>query len=155
VNAAYDKQSGEVLGILDQYEGLREPKCKISKSDQRLNGLGIDEVRGRSLDEGRIKSLLKRADFVVAHNAPFDKARLVEQFKWAADLDWRDSLHGVNWDAETSDLPSLLTQHGIDCENSHRAGCDARALLELLSYKGGGGYYLRHLLSSLADAAEA
>ncbi len=151
INAAYDKQSGEVFGILEQYEGLREPKCKISKSDQRLNGLGMDELRGRSLDEGRIKSLLVRADFVVAHNAPFDKARSVEQFKWAADLDWRDSLHGVDWGTDTSDLPSLLEQHGIDCETSHRAGCDARALLELLSYKSGGGTYLRQL----ADASKA
>lgn len=152
VNAAYDKQSGEVFGILEQYEGLREPKCPISKTDQRLNGLGIDEVRGRSLDEQLVKAMLMRADFVVAHNAPFDKARLMEQFSWAADLDWRDSLNGVNWETETRDLPSLLEHHGIDCETSHRAGCDARALLELLSYKVGGKTYLGQLLALEADA---
>lgn len=57
VNAAYDKQSGELLGIIEQYESLREPKCKISRSNQRLNGLRIQEVRGRRLDEERVKAL--------------------------------------------------------------------------------------------------
>jgi hypothetical protein len=31
----------------------------------------------------------------MAHNAPFDKTRPVEHFKWVADLGWRDSLNGV------------------------------------------------------------
>ena len=155
VNAAYDKQSGEVLGILEQYEGLREPKCRISKADQRLNGLGSEQVRGQKLDETRIRSLLTRADFVVAHKASFDQARLEEQFGWAVNVlrgKWRDSLNGVDWKTETRDLPSLLAHHGIDCEVAHRAGPDARALLELLSYGGSGRTYLAQLLSVMPDA---
>jgi len=141
--------------LLEQYEGLREPKCKISKADQRLNGLGIEQVRGRSLDEGRIRSLLKRADFLVAHKASFDKAVLGDQLKWAATLDWRDSLNGVDWGTDSRELPSLLEVHGVRCEVSHRAGPDARALLELLSYSGSGGTYLSQLLFPKADAEEA
>ena len=153
VNAAYDKQTGEVLGILEQYEGLREPTCRISKADQRLNGLGSEQVRGKQLDEARIRSLLARADLVVAHKASFDKGRLEEQFGWAADLlkgKWRDSLDGVDWNTDTRDLPSLLTHHKIDCEVAHRAGPDARALLELLSYGGSGRTYLAQLLTDKA-----
>lgn len=153
VNAAYDKQSGEVLGILEQYEGLREPKCGISKADQRFNNLGSEQVRGQKLDETRIRSLLARADLVVAHNASFDQARLEEQCGWAVDLlkgKWRDSLNGVAWETDTRDLQSLLTHHGVDCEVEHRAGPDARALLELLSYGGSGRTYLAQLLTDKA-----
>jgi DNA polymerase-3 subunit epsilon len=155
VNAAYDKDSGQVFGIVEQYEGLREPKCRISKADQRLNGLGIEQVRGQRLDEERIKSMLKRADFVVAHNAfSCDKPRMIDLFRWAADLDWRDSLNDVDWGAGEKNLPFLLEHRGVDCEVSHRAGPDARALLELLSYGGSGKTYLAQLLSPVADAAE-
>jgi len=153
INAAYDKQTGEVLGILEQYEGLREPKCGISNADQRLNGLGSEQVRGKQLDEERIRSLLTRADFVVAHKASFDQKRLEEQFGWAVDLlkdKWRDSLDQVAWKTDSRDLQSLLTHHKIDCEVAHRAGPDARALLELLSY-GGSGSYLSQLMSVIPD----
>jgi DNA polymerase-3 subunit epsilon len=149
VNAAYDKHSGEVLGILDQYEGLREPKCGISKANLRFNGLGIEEVRGRTLDEERIRALLVRADFIVAHNSAFDKARVSDQFKWAADLDWRDSWNSITWNTDETNLPFLLEHHGIDCGTSHRACCDAQALLELLSY-GGNKPYLAQLLTDSA-----
>jgi len=153
VNAAYDRDCGQVFGIVEQYEGLREPKCRISKADQRLNGLGNEQVRGQRLDEERIKSLLKRSDFVVAHNAYCcDKPRMIDLFTWAADLDWRDSLNGVDWGTDERNLPFLLKHHGVDCEVSHRAGPDARALLELLSYGGSGKTYLSRLLSLKADA---
>jgi len=155
VTAPYDRDSGALFGILEQYEGLRQPACRIPASDQRLNGLGLEQVRGKVLDEKRIRSLLTRADFVVAHNAPFDRARLVEQFKWAADLDWRDSLNGIAWESDTRDLQTLLVHHGIDCETPHRAGSDARALLELLSYSSGGRTYLAQLLSRAAVGAGA
>ena len=155
INAAYDKQTGEVLGILEQYEGLREPTCGVSKADQRLNGLGSEQVRGKQLDETRIRSLLTRADLVVAHNAPFDRARLEEQCGWTVDLlkgKWRDSLSEVAWETDSRDLQSLLAHHKIDCEVAHRAGPDARALLELLSYGGSGRTYLAQLLTVKAAA---
>jgi DNA polymerase III subunit epsilon len=156
VNAAYDKDSGQVFGIVEQYEGLREPKCRISEADQRLNGLGNEHVRGQHLDEGRIENMLKRADFVVAHHAfCCDKPRMIDLFGWAADLDWRDSLNGVNWETDERNLPFLLKHHGVDCEVSHRAGPDARALLELLSYGGSGKTYLSQLLSLKADEVDA
>jgi DNA polymerase-3 subunit epsilon len=161
INAVYDKQTGDLLGILDQYEGVREPKCGISKEDRLRNRLKMEQVRGKTLDEGRIKSLLSRADFVVAHNASFDRARLEEQFEWARDLlkeKWRDSLHGVVWKAESKRLQSLLADHKVDCKEAHRAGPDARALLELLSYGGSGRTYLSQLVSVTrkqnADEAE-
>jgi len=156
VNAAYDRATGDIFGIVEQYEGLREPKIRISKADQRLNGLGIEQVRGQHLEEGRIKTLLKRADFVVAHNAfSCDKPLISGLFKWAADLNWRDSLNDVNWETDERNLPFLLKHHGVDCEISHRAGPDARALLELLSYGKSGKTYFSQLLSLKADAAEA
>jgi hypothetical protein len=82
------------------------------------------------------------------------RGRLEEQCGWAADLlkgKWRDSLDGVTWNTETRDLQSLLTHHKIDCEVAHRAGPDARALLELLSYGGSGKTYLAQLMSEMPD----
>lgn len=156
VNAAYDKTSGEIVGILDQYEGLREPKCRIT--DQRFNGLGVQQTRGQQLNESRIRALVTRADFVVAHKASFDQDRLEEQLKWTKALlkdKWRDSLNEVQWDSEDRSLQTLLKQHGIDCEVAHRAGPDARALLELLSYGSNGKTYLSQLLSLKMDTAKA
>ena len=69
VLAAYDRHTGEVFGILEQYEGVREPQARISRADQRTNGLGIEQVRGQILNEEKARALLHRADFVLARSS--------------------------------------------------------------------------------------
>jgi hypothetical protein len=82
VNTACDPITGEVLGILDQYDWQR---------DQRM---------GKSLDEARVQGLLTRADCIVARKADFDRRMLAGVYPprdhpWTKKLTWKCSLNGI------------------------------------------------------------
>ena len=132
VDAACDPITGEILGILDQYVGQREPS------------------KGKSLDENRVRELLTRADRIVAHNADFDKRVLMRVYPWAEKLDWKCSLNGIKWETEVGtserNLQSLLAKYGIKAEQAHRALPDALGLLQLMSHRHAGKTLLAHLL---------
>ena len=72
LNAACDPVTGEVLGILEQYVGNREPTVSAPELAVKASGPTLSFLRGKSLDEDRVRNMLARADCIVAHNAPFD-----------------------------------------------------------------------------------
>lgn len=70
---AFDRQTGGIVGIVDEYVGLREPGRSIPRDASEVHGLTMDGVRGCCLDCGVIERLIARAEFLVAHNASFDR----------------------------------------------------------------------------------
>lgn len=82
-----------------------------------------------------------RADFVVAHNACFDREfveRLMPSFRSRA---WLWSLYGIDWHAKgftDRSLEELAKAHKIKMSHAHRALSDVETLLALLSSKSRG-----------------
>ncbi len=151
---AYNRKTGQITGIVDEYTGLREPSVPISKAASRVNGLTLRKVRGRRLDMEKIQSILARAEFLVAHNAAFDKGFVCQLFAEAAQKPWLCSMRGVNWRQKgyaSRSLQNLLQAHAIQVERAHRAENDVKAALVLLSCSGPDGRsYFSELLGKLA-----
>ncbi|RKO65754.1 exonuclease domain-containing protein [Desulfofundulus salinus] len=148
----FNRKTGEILEIVDEYCGLREPSVPIRKETSRIHGIYKRTVRGKTLDHSKIESMIARAEFFVAHNARFDWGFVVRMFPSAAEKPWLCSMNGINWKEKgflSKGLQNLLKDHGIEPETKHRAGHDTRATLTLLSMcNSNGKTYFWELLQS-------
>lgn len=124
---------------VEEYVGLREPSFPIPPEATRVHGLTDADVAGRRLDEERVRGLAVRADYVIAHNARFDRPFVEGLFPDAfRGKTWLCTCHDVNWKAwgaPSKSLPSL-TRHFRIPHTAHRALGDARATLALLGQRG-------------------
>lgn len=158
---AFDRETGKILGVVEEYAGLREPSVPISAEASSVHGITWEMVRGRRLDESRIERMLRRAEFLVAHNAVFDRGFVIRLFPVAARKPWLCSMRNVNWHRfgfSSTALQNLLQYHGIVTGSAHRGAADARATLELLNCTDPDGQpYFRSLLQAFhpgRDTAE-
>jgi DNA polymerase-3 subunit epsilon len=146
----YDRTSGRVLASIITYSGVRQPSCPIPRHVSLVHGITWHTVKGRRLDYRRIRTILCKAEFVVAHYAAFDRdfvARLMPSFRRAT---WLCSRDGIDWCAngfESRSLGDLAAAHDIQNPSPHRAYGDVTTLLTLLSRRGPGRRpYLYELL---------
>jgi DNA polymerase III subunit epsilon len=123
-----------IIEVLDSYSGLREPGCDISEDAFQLHGLSKQDLFGKRLDFVRISEMVKRADFLVAHNASFDRSFLKSLFPGIENKLWHCSMSGIRWRGSRS-LQSLFNKHKVSEEQNHRALDDAMGLISLLSKK--------------------
>jgi|GEM_PF-5731320 len=131
----YNQFTDELTPLIDSYSGLRATKASMSSGAQKRHRIAKNELKGEKLDEVKIKSLIQRADFIVAHNASFDKRFTVPLFPSADQKAWYCSMNGVNWKArgfERKALQYILKYYKIKVARAHRALDDAQAVYELL-----------------------
>lgn len=147
---SFDPVTGRVDRVLDRYSGLRDPGRPIPAGAQLMHGISDTDVRGRRLDANRIRSILSRAHYLIAHNATFDRGFVERLFPETRKMTWLCSMSGIKWKQRgfaSKNLQNLLAAHGIDPGSAHRALDDAEATLKLLAQeKPDGGTYLRELL---------
>ena len=151
----FTRDTGEITGIVDQYVGLREPDRHISRGAAMVHGLSMDDVRGKCLDIDRVEAMLGKAEFLIAHNASFDRGFMVRMFQACSGKQWLCSMNGINWKGKgftSRGLQNLLRDHGIKVKRSHRARDDVRATIKLLSQRDGSGKcYFFELLEKLGS----
>ncbi len=149
----YNRLSGEIVAVVDVYTGLREPDRPIPAAATRVHGLTIDDVRGHRLDEERIERMLAQAEFLIAHNAAFDRGFVTRLFPESQAKQWLCSMRGVKWryrGFSSAALQNLLHWHDIKPTQAHRAGDDVQCALQLLSRKDStGNTYFWELLQQL------
>jgi DNA polymerase III subunit epsilon len=149
---AFHRETHLIAGIVDEYSGLREPSVSISPGAARVNGITMDEVRGRQLDDERVNGMISRAEFLIAHNASFDRSFVSGIYRIAAMKPWFCSMNGINWyrtGCSSRSLQNLLMNHGIRPIKAHRADGDVLAALQLLArLNSEGRYYLDELLGA-------
>jgi DNA polymerase-3 subunit epsilon len=134
----YDRRNGRIEEKMDAYSGLREPNCPISHGAYEVHHISRAVVRGRRLNYSRICAMLRKAEFVVAHNAEFDHGFLERLMKSFRTKTWLCSMRGINWKAKglaSRSLQDLAAAHHIKNPLPHRAGGDADTLMALLSYR--------------------
>jgi DNA polymerase III subunit epsilon len=139
-------RSGSRLRQVAAYEGLREPGCTINPRAEAAHGLSMAKLRGRRLDMPRITDLFTRADFVIAHNAGFDRRFVQSLVPESRTCRWLCSCRGIAWKSHglpNGKLQDLLAHHGIDPGRAHRAMSDVVALAKLLAKR----RYLDELMS--------
>jgi DNA polymerase-3 subunit epsilon len=115
---------------------LEQPTKSIPAEVTRVTGLADPDVAGRSISDGEATAMLLGADFVVAHNAAFDRPFVERRLPLAAGRPWACSLKDVDWadlGFEGRTLSGLLARMGLFYD-AHRASTDVTALLHLLDW---------------------
>lgn len=147
---SFDLATGRLVRVEDEYTGLREPSCVIHPAASRVNGITMADVCGQELDYGRVMEIVERADFLIAHNASFDRNFLLRLFPNIGDKKWFCSMAGIDWKGKgfaNRRLQDLLYQHNIVPARRHRASDDVYATLELLTHhRAGRRSYLAELV---------
>lgn len=132
----FDISARKPIKVLQSYSGLREPLCPIGEAAQEVHGITAREVRGKRLDDKRVISMLEKAEFVVSHNAAFDRRFMLKLYPMAGNLPWRCSMNDIAWAGkgfESKGLGYLLEAHQIKVGRAHRALEDVRGALRLLA----------------------
>lgn len=127
--------SNDKLVRVEEYEGLQDPECQITKSVVRLTGLTPEELTGETFDYLRIRELLTKADRLVAHNAPFDCRYLSRLFPEVEKLSWHCSMRQLPWNqlgVQSRSLNNIAVQFNLSAQR-HRARADAMLLLDVLN----------------------
>ncbi len=143
---SYDESS--ITGISDSYCGLREPYCEISSDAYDVHGLGMSDLAGQRLDTARVKGMIEKADFLVAHNANFDRGFVTKLLPSAKSKRWYCSMSGIRWSGGKG-LQAQLERHNIRPDQKHRALDDVMGVLDLLRcFNQRGETYFAEMMSS-------
>ncbi|MGE5473857.1 MAG: exonuclease domain-containing protein [Ignavibacteriales bacterium] len=134
----FRKDNGEILRIVEKYTGLREPSIPISIGAQRVNNITYEELKDKRLDIQHIECLIDKAEFLIAHNASFDRGFLSRLIDKCNNKTWLCSINNIDWKGKgfkSRALGNLLNSHGIFTSRAHRAEDDVCAAIKLLSLK--------------------
>lgn len=139
--------------VLDEYQSLREPGCKIPAAATKVHGLKMADVKGKRIDKRKLGDMLAAAELLVAHNASYDRRFVAPLLPEFAEATWYCSMNGISWKRkgyESKALENLIVQHGIERGRGHRAMDDARATLALLGKcdSGTGEPYVKEMLAN-------
>jgi len=135
VKFEYNPDTGDIYGIVDEFNSLQMPSREISPEAEKITGLTLEKLVGHSIDEDEVNAFIADVDLVIAHNAAFDRPFIESQFPAFEDKYWACSLNDVDWadnGYRTRSLEFLAFKFGYTYE-SHRASNDCRATIHLLS----------------------
>lgn len=129
-------QHGRIVETGRPRSWLEQPSEPIPAAITRVTGLTDHDVAGRSISDGEATGMILGSDFVVAHNAAFDRPFVERRLPMAAGRPWVCSLADLDWRAEgfgDRTLSALLWRMGWFYD-AHRAEVDVSALLHLLDH---------------------
>lgn len=139
----YSPKDGEILDIIETYQGYNEPKRKyIPDNIVQLTDLTWELVQGEFIDKNKVMTLITRADMLIAHNSRFDRYYLSKVLPEVKRMKWKCTMLNIPWrklGVGSLSLQNILNVHGIIQHNKHHALSDARSILELLQIRARNG----------------
>lgn len=146
----YHKKEHYLVKPLEQYSALQEPvNNEISELITQITGITAEDVQGQSIDWQIVCSIFNESDFILAHNAGFDRPMIeaVSDVREVSSLKfWACSFKQVDWlkmGFLSSKQELLGIFHGF-YYTGHRALTDIDALANLLLQ----GDYLKDILAN-------
>lgn len=131
----YDRETGAMVGIEELYSGTQDTRVPLSSAAAKVNGITAQRIAGTKIRWEHVQSLLDRADFLVAHNASFERRFLSRVPQLTLNREWRCSCTGIRWKkwhgCASTTLPELTKRHGLP-HVAHTATGDVLATLQLL-----------------------
>lgn len=115
---------------------LEQPSEPIPVAITRVTGIADPDVAGRSISDGEAAGMILGSDFVISHNAAFDRPFTEKRLPMVAGRPWVCSLADFDWweaGYEGRTLSALLGRMGWFYD-PHRAETDVTALLHLLDH---------------------
>lgn len=146
----YHKKEHYLVKPVEEYAELNEPKkVQISEKITELTGIRPEDVKGKKIDWSSVARIISESDFVLAHNAGFDRPMIeaVPELKEISSSKfWACSFKQVDWASKgfiSSKQELLSIFHGFHY-SGHRALTDIDALANLLMQ----GDYLKEILAA-------
>lgn len=130
-----DLVTGLPFGPVALFEGFEDPGMPIPAIAKEITGITDEMVAGQRIDDGLVQAMVAQADWVVAHNAGFDRPFVEARFPGFAAKAWACSFKDIDWKAVgagSSKLSALAADQGWFFD-AHRAQVDCHALLQVLS----------------------
>lgn len=123
--------------ISSMYSGLEDPKSALEPEIARLTGLTNEILAGQTIDWELVSKYWQRAEFVVAHNAEFDRSFLssIPQLK-CSKKHWACSVRHIDWRSKkfgSLKLNYLAADHGFVNPFAHRALFDCATTYRLVA----------------------
>lgn len=145
-----------IIGVYPPYVGFNEPSKPLSQEIIDLTGITMDMLQGQRLDITKMETLLAKADFIVAHNAAFDRPFTHDLIHAFAEKKWACSMSNVPWRElgfESLKLTHLAADLGFYFE-PHQADKDCLAGLAILAQvdKVGISYFQKMISSAEQDS---
>lgn len=131
----YDRNTRQILRVVDSYSGLEDPLMPIDPAATAVNGITDDMVKGKKLDDSKIENMLSGCSFVIAHNSSFDRVFCERRMDVFKQLPWACSRSQIDWEAESigsQKLDYISYKLGFHYE-AHRAEMDCLALLRVIA----------------------
>lgn len=132
----YNQDTGQILGVVDQQSFIQEPRVPISPRVARLTSITNQLTKGRVIDWESVCRTMDQADFLVAHNAEFER-RFLSRIPNLIDgklllcsqllPTWHEP--GIRKSVRLEDLTAA---HAIP-HDAHRAFGDVLAMVKLLA----------------------
>jgi DNA polymerase-3 subunit epsilon len=127
---------GRIVMTGRSHHWFEDPGRPITPEVTRVTGIADPDVAGRSIMDPIAASLIVDADFVVSHDASFDRPFVEKRLPLAAGRPWACTSSEVDWNdngLEGGSLSHLLMQTGL-FYTPHRASTEVTALLHLLNH---------------------
>lgn len=127
---------GIIVAVGPSRSWLEDPGEPLSSEVIQLTGLTDADLASRRIDDIEVTAMLTRADFIVAHNAGFDRPFIERRFQNLRGFAWCCSCHDFDWRSHGFDgrgLGWLLAQCG-QFHDGHRAAADVDASIALLRH---------------------
>lgn len=142
-----------IIGVYPPYVGFQEPSHPLSQEIIDLTGITMDMLEGQSLDIDKIEAILEKVDFIIAHNAAFDRPfthNISSKFK---EKKWACSMSNIPWGElgfESLKLTHLASNLGFFFE-PHQADKDCLAGLAILAQVDDAGESYFHKMMGNAE----
>lgn len=142
---------GSITSVHEPYHSYREPSVEITEEITELTGITYDMVKGHSILANEVEHVLATTDFVIAHNAQFDR-RFAEHITEAFEKKcWGCSMDQVPWKkggiSNSRSLEYVLAGLGRFFKG-HNGVADCTATLYALSQPVLGKPALAHVLEA-------
>jgi DNA polymerase-3 subunit epsilon len=133
----YGHRSGLIFDVHtnDAFEAFREPTVPISDEATLVTGITNEMVAGQVIDDDIVSRIVGGVDFIIAHNAQFDRVMVESIWPCFEKKPWGCTLSSIDWLSEgfsAGKLDYLGMQFGWFYDG-HRALSDCEACLALLA----------------------
>ena len=133
-----NKKNYKVSAIAKSKTYFNDPGFNLSEEIKKLTNIDDSQLKGEKIDWNWLRETLNKADFVVCHNAYFDRGMVDSEIKRAGlnppETLWACSMNQVQWRdfcRPSKSLEVLCAWTGF-FYNSHQASSDVDALIHLL-----------------------
>ena len=131
--------TGDVSGLRKTIVAMQQPSAPLPKIIKDITGFTDEDLEGHTIDWQKVAKVLNKCQFIIAHNASFDRKWVDAAIRKAGavipeNAIWGCSMTQVDWTPVvrcSKALEVLCAWHGYFYD-SHNAAADVDATLHLL-----------------------